>query len=301
MTIAIEQSKIAVEPGYYHNVPFTDYIRWDAVNWHTLQPFAVSAKFGRKSMLTRANAKDHQVFGEAFHAAILEPDRFAAQYAFMPEFEGHHNSNAYKAKVAAWEAEHANAVTLTYGEYGELKAMQKAVQDHPKAGPILCAKGKSEISLVWRDTETGLLSKCRIDWLARIPTCLVDLTATPKDQTLCLVDLKTTRHPTLDGFNRDRAKFCYHAQLAMQLDGLKTFNAAEIFPMLLGIHNEGDDVFPCDMRELIPIGRHIYRGLLRTYAKCQKEKHWPGASEEVVPLHPFRWELSEHEITEEED
>jgi hypothetical protein len=76
------------KPGV-HNVPFLDYVAWDALNWSTLKHFRKSAKHGRHALLFPADSTDDLRFGDAFHASVLEPERFEKQYVSMPKFEGH--------------------------------------------------------------------------------------------------------------------------------------------------------------------------------------------------------------------
>lgn len=280
---------LAGEPGVYAGIDFRTYISLDAVNWHTLEPFRESAKYARHCMTQPPDATDTQVFGEATHAAILEPGRFRDQYVVMPRFEGHPNSNAYKAEKAAWTEANASRVALTADELAELEAIGEAVRSHPVAAAIVSGRGRNELSVVWRDAGTGVLCKGRIDRLCRVPLAALEpFTTTPDADAICLVDIKTTRALKPFFFDRERQKFGYQGQMAMYVDGVMSHNPAPVVPLILAIENApAFDVVVYRLDDdLIEHGRGLYRRLLGQLLECRTTKRWPGISTNVLTLTP---------------
>jgi hypothetical protein len=265
---------------------FADYCRLPAINWHTLAPYRRSPLHGRHAELQPDDASEAQVAGEAFHCAILEPERFERDYAVMPKFDGHPNSNAHKDARAAWQADHSAFVHLKADEKNALVAMGKSVREHPTASRLLFGAGRNELGAVWRDPVTGITCKGRIDRLSRVPAAAITPTARPTDQVLCLTDLKSSKSPGPGPheFAREAAKYGYHGQLAWYLDGLRSIEPAEFAVMVVAVEN----VAPYDVvvhqldPEVLDEGRKLYRRLLTEYLACEKSKRWPGAVPEGV-------------------
>ncbi len=283
--------------GAHAGVSFVRYCGWDALNWHTLWPFNVSAKHARHKQLTGEEATETQVFCGAFHAAMLEPDKFDGDYAIMPKFDGHPNSNEHKAKKREWQEANASKVQISDSERRELLHMKAAINAHPKSSVMLSGAGRNELSIAWRERTTGLLCKGRIDRLCRVKMGVIDpASSNPDAEALCLIDLKGTR--AIDRFANECGKYGYHGQLAFYKDGLETLNPAPVTPFIIAIQNQPPwDVIVYRVDDdTIEQGRLLYRRMLRRYVECEKEKRWPGISDEILPLWLEKW----HRETESE-
>lgn len=287
-----------LKPGAHYGIDFATYANWPALNWHTLSPYRISAKQGRHEELHPDDASDSQVFGEAFHCAILEPERFSEQYITRPKFDGHPNSNAYKAAKGEWEFNNADKVHLSADEMAELRGMQDAVRSNPIGSAILAGKGRNEMSIVWNDKESGVLMKGRVDRLCRVKIGILDPTSQqPEADAIVMVDFKTTRviEPRL--FNKERAKYGYHAQLALYADGIEAISHAMPLPLIVAVQNAPpfDVVVYQPDDDAIENGRRLYRRLARTRRACAEKKRWPGISDRIIPLSIDIWE-KEHKL-----
>lgn len=288
---------LKLKPGFYHGMSFAEYARVDALNWHTLEPYRKSPLHGRWAELVEGDSTDALEDGEAFHCAILEPERFAKDYAVMPNFEGHHNSAAYKAHKAKWLEQHKGQVDIDADDLASYNAMQKAVREHPVAGKIMQCKGRNEIGIVWE--FNGRLLKARLDTVRRVPIGLIDLAApNPTAECIVVVDFKTTRAIGVRLINKAIADYGYGGQLAMQYDGLRALNPADVVPLLIAVSKPPKatdrgpyDVVVCDMRPRLDAGRGLYRRLLNKYVACEKAQSWPGTSNYVVPMEPLKYEV----------
>ncbi len=281
----------APQVGVHYGISFEEYLAWEAVNWSTLKPFDISPKQGRYEMTTPDESTVDTDFGTAFHAAVLEPEKFEAVWAVMPDFPGHHNSNAYKALVAQWEKDNADKVKLMVDEMRRLKGMQAAIRAHPTTRAILDAKGRNEMSIVWRDKETGELCKGRIDRLCRIPAKV--LNPTLGGNAIIEADFKKTR--AIHRFDNEVAKFGYHAQRAFYADGLATIEQVELTSMLIAVQDEPPyDVIPMTMSGAIESGRKLYRRCLETLIRCRKSDSWPG----ICPVGAMECDLPKYAIEE---
>jgi exodeoxyribonuclease VIII len=113
------------------------------------------------------------VFGRAFHVAVLEPEKWAANYASLPSF-GDGRTKEAKARKATWLAVNEGRIAVPEADYETIEAMAMAVRAHPLASKLVTG-GKAEQTLRWCDEATGLQCKSRVDYIAREGTVFVDL------------------------------------------------------------------------------------------------------------------------------
>lgn len=274
--------------GMHGRIPFSDYCRIQAVNWHTLEPYRVSAKEARHKMLFPSDASDAQRGGEADHAAILEPDRFNSDYVCMPDLShlGHYNSKAYKDAKAKWIEENKHVVTLTKTEFDECRSAADAVRENPTANALVSGRGKNEQSITWTDRETGAYMKGRLDRIALASAQIVYPTQSfkPGEMVPVLADIKTTRAHLPGAFEKEIVRYGYHGQLSMYRDGLMTLDPTPITVCVIAIQNTPPfDVLVYRLDEdSLSEGRKLYRRLLMDHLRCTKEKNWPGAAGNII-------------------
>lgn len=248
----------------------------DAVNWSSLVHLATSAKLLEWRRTHPREETAALRVGSALHCAILEPERFSVAYIPRPDL-GDGRTKAGKIRRAQWNAERPTAVVLDADEYELVARCAESARAHPAVRDALRG-GCAEETLTWVDEETGLRCKGRLDYL------------TP----MSVLDLKSTRAETVDGFGREIAGRLYHGQLAFYLDGAI---AARRVPdlasqaMIIGLQTvEPYDVIPARLgSEWLERGRSLYRSLLRRYADCQAAGWWPGIAPGVVDLQVPPW------------
>lgn len=87
-------------------------------------------------------------FGKMRHELLLERERFWRTY-----------------KVIGMTSDDHSAFTwLTREEYRDIKAAIDEIRNVPEASQFF-SEGYPEVSIFWRDAATGLMMRCRIDWL----------------------------------------------------------------------------------------------------------------------------------------
>jgi hypothetical protein len=275
--------------GAHHGVPFAEYLAWDAINWSTLKAFRQSAKAGHHAMCRPKDATEAMEFGDAFDCALLQPERFEKEYAVMPEFEGHYNSTIHKQQKQAWRDAHRGCAEVTGADHDRAKAMAREVMAHEVSGAIMRAKGRNQVSIVWKDKSTGELCKGRIDLICRIPAKLLDPNAT--GTILAMVDLKATAK--FHSFDYQASDIGYHGQLAFYQDGLMTLDPTPVTPLIISVQNEKDselDVAVRSCMDAVEHGRRLYRRLLNEFIRCRKTNNWPGiAPTGTIPLVVSPW------------
>ena len=89
-----------------------------------------------------------------------------------------------------------------------------------------------------------------------------------------IVDLKTTKDASYNGFMRSVKKYKYHKQAAFYLDAVQATRFIIIAvektpPFNINVFELGDD--------MIDEGRDMYNHELEVYKYCEENDYWPGA------------------------
>lgn len=201
------------------------------------------------------------VIGSATHAAILEPDLFAQQYAVVDVSD--RRSSVWKEAVAA----RGEDSVLTRAEHDNIAGMVAAVRANPAITDILNVDGMAEHSLFTTDPVTGLTVKIRPDWLTKCGK---------------MRDLKTTKDASDEGFGKSVANYRYHVQQAFYQDVFKwAFGELPDFAFW-AVESEMPHCTTVIRlpHDVVQYARKLYRENLNTLARCIDSGDWPG-----IPSH----------------
>lgn len=155
-------------------------------------------------MDTETEATAAMQLGTALHMAMLEPDRFAAEYV-VAELD----RRTKAGKEAAAEHEAAGRTVLSQSTGDAINAMRESLLRAPASREFFdgSAKLSTEVSVFWRDEdvhpETAVDCKLRADAIVKGAGIILDL--------------KTTQDASRDGFARSVANMHYHVQAAHYL------------------------------------------------------------------------------------
>jgi hypothetical protein len=256
--------------------PEAAYRAHPGLNWSLLKTIAKSPlHFRHRRDNPRPDSPTFRV-GRAVHAAILEPERFAAEWVV---YAGRRAGKAW----AAFFAEHEGCEILNATEYDTVVAMASAVRSRSDLAAVL-EDGRAEVSLLWHERFRGLdlVCKARADWIYHDGDSWV------------VLDLKTTRDVEARSFGRDAARLMYHGQLAHYAEGLSaTLGGAPVRAELLVVETETPH--DCGLYRLddvaLQCGRARREQLLSRYAACVQSGEWPGQLPEPGYLLLPTWEL----------
>lgn len=213
--------------------------------------------------------------GTAIHAAVLEPDAFKADYLPAPKIDRRTKEGKQVYADLSAMAEDRNMTLLDADEYEACQRIASQVRQHP-AARALFANGVAESSVYWTDAETGVLCKCRPDWL----------------MTAAILDVKSTEDASPSGFARSIVIWRYHVQAAWYLDGLMAATGIKAGAFLFGAF-EKKPPYACGFyyadADMVELGRREYRRNLRTYADCLSSGKWPGYSTDIQPITLPAW------------
>lgn len=281
-----------MKPGIYRSLPAEQYHGSPGCHYSTLKHARRSLAHAREQVLHPSEPTAAQLFGTAFHAAALQPVYFASAYAQPPttEDEALRNKDGTPSKRtkegqaiwAAWGAEHHGATVVSRDDYAALSGMVAAVVAHPLALALLAASGDTEVALYWQDPEHGTAMRGRLDVL-----CDHDGTT--------VVDLKETRDASPGAFARDVARYDYHLQAAMYLDGLAAL-AGERRRRFLWVAVERERPYGVAVYEPTPEaleqGWRDYRWLLARWAEAERTGEWPSYPVGAQQLHLPPWAMT---------
>ncbi len=262
--------------GLHTNLLFDAYAAIDAAHFSGLKHFRRSAAHARYEMLHQSESAA-KILGQAVHVAVLEPDRFASAYVGAPKLD--RRTKAGREEWEAFEAANASRIVLSASEHELCRELADSVLGHPLAGPLLTAPGHREVTLLWRDANTGLDCKAR-------PDAFVSW-----DGASTIVDLKTTRDASPRGFAQEIARFAYHLQAAWYLHGADVL--APVPRRFVWVAVEKAPPYAVACYELdsagIDSGRAEIMECLRRYSLARETDTWPGYPARLSTLYLPAW------------
>lgn len=263
-----------VDPYVYHAL--------DCASSHRLGLLKKSPAHLKYSIDNPTPSTDAMVLGEAIHQAVLERDRFYGRYVVAPDID--RRTTLGKQLWDIFQHENAGRIVLSKKDWAMCMAASESFNKHNIAKALLSELEDIELTGIWKDKETGLLCKMRVDGLAR---GLKNIS-----------DVKTTTDASRRSFERSIFNYGYHRQGAMYVDGMRalgedvdhfTIIAFEKAPPFeVAVYRLEDDI--------LELGRKENQKLLRLYAHCVEKNDWPGYGEEVQEVGIPAWAYNQ--ITE---
>ena len=198
--------------------------------------------------------------GSAVHSLVLEPEVFHDDFAVAPKCDK--RTKLGKAEYAEFLEGVGSKTVISADTLNTAEQMTFSVRNHPIANKIL-SNGEAELSFFTNDSETGLQLKCRPDYV----------------NAGTLIDLKTTRDGSFDGFSKQCGNLAYIIQAAFYLDVYNAANETNLKDFfIICVENSAPyAVSTYKLDELqIEAGRKMYRRALNNYAAYLEEKEIVG-------------------------
>lgn len=271
-----------VEPGIYYDIPFSEYLLWDAVSNSKLSLAARSAAHFKQGFGDETTPALR--LGSLTHCGVLEPLQLGNRYVVEPNFAGmpenvdkkgersfSHSTTFVKDSRKAFAAANSRKTVVSQSEYDKVVGIATSLHKEKKVRELM-SFGDAEVSLVWIDEATGLNCKCRVDWL----------TVTTRR---AIVDLKTCRDPLR--FESSIAEYGYYRQMAFYRRGIKTLLGEIADAWLIAVET---DAPYCSRTASVSEAALIFgddevSNLLELVAECKALDSWPGYSS------PEAWDL----------
>ena len=208
---------------------FAAYQAAEGVNWSSLKHSLVSMLHYKHALTAPREDTSAMAFGRLVHCASLEPLEVPRRYMVgeLPagDAEGNRRSAEGKGaharlfpgreisdvpsdtfKRALLSERHPGKELVSAADYERAITIGDKIRQHRDVARYLLAPGRGEVGIQWRDPETGLPCKARLDWLLA-------------DGTDC--DLKTAATIAYRPFRSQAWKLGYFHQLAFHRMGLE--------------------------------------------------------------------------------
>jgi hypothetical protein len=256
-----------VVPGTYKDIPADDYFAWPFASASLLNQIHRSPAHARAWSEADDDDNKTKKRGTGGHAAILEPDTFAATYAEGPTVDL--RTKAGKECWAEFTAANPGKEHVRGEEWPHLIGMRDAVWAHPVARRILSKASGRELSLVWDDRESGVRCKGRLD--------------VPPAADMVIADLKCLRDARPRHFQRAIYDRGYHRQAAHYMRGAAALGlAADIFAFIVVENTPPYAVMVYQLDSTaIEEGDADLRTLLMTYDECTRTGRWPAYDDAI--------------------
>jgi exodeoxyribonuclease VIII len=268
-------------PGVYRDVPFSQYLSWDAVNASSLKAMGRSPAWCLEQRTNPKPPTPTLVLGTAIHCLLLEPRRFKTDYVEAPSGKG------AKARRAALEDEGMICLpnTRATSHWDACKGIRKAARDSAEMRRIFKRIDHVEVSVV---ADLELPNGRRIRCKTRPDLGL---------KSAVLADLKSTLNASPGPFARDIVKFGYDLSAAFYIDVMAALG-----------HRVDEYLFVCVEKQppyqfafyrlvdrAIERGRALYRHHLVRFAECQTAGHWPAYPDEFIDIDLPEWAFADQE------
>lgn len=260
-------------PGVHLNVPEPLYRSWDAPSMSILKSGETALDM-RYAMDHPSVSTREQIVGTALHWAFFEPGRMAERCIDAPTVNKRRPSE--REDLAKFYADNPDKLILEGDERAQIEAWANALREHPAASYLIDLPGESEVSILWRDKETGEYVKGRLDRL-------------PNDGPI--IDLKTCAAITDRALDSAVEKFGYHFQAACYSEGVEAVGrGARDFIHVWLLKEPPYHVRVRRLeRDWILAGQVKYRKALRIYAEARKSGNWTGYSDQIEPHYAPSW------------
>lgn len=215
-----------------------------------------------------AEEKPGQFEGELMHCALLEPDQFDTRYVLGPTLN--RNTKAWKEWVAHNTQD--GRVAIQGDQYEKAMAQAASARALPDVAAAVVS-GDREVSAFWRDPVTGVLCRCRPDFVHDAG-----------NNRVVLLDAKGYSSADPHEFARQAARKGYHRQAAYYSDGYALAAEVEVLAFVfVVVETEYPYAASAVMLddESMAAGRTLYRRNLNSYADCLKKNIWPSYSSAI--------------------
>lgn len=259
--------------GIIEGLSNEDYHKAPGLSFSGLKEFSKTPAHYQAYLRRESEDTPARRLGTGVHMRVLEPNRFLTDVVTVPNRLSKEN----KERVAQAEAE--GKWVLTSKEYDQINRIGDAVLKNTLVQQFLSG-GKAEQSVFWTDPSTGILLKCRPDYLR------------PDGVT---VDLKTFDDLDDEAIRRQIYRMKYHWQSAHYLAGVNHALGIENNTMFAHLFIQTDDPYLCRIVLLndasLEKSEEEIAPFREGFKHCLKTNTWPGYPDDIseTSIPDFAW------------
>lgn len=269
------------------NMPNEEYHKIDAISKSRLTEADITMEKYYDTFLApdkeEPTTTPQLTFGNALHCAILEPDRFEAEYLVVEKCDK--RTTKGKEDFAAYEEICAseNKQMILDEDAIVCHRVRQRLAAHPVVGPLLNSTSMKETSLFWTDPETGLKCKCRPDVLNLGHGLILD-TKSARDIQVHMIESE----------NWNRRHLFSPPHYAAGVENV-TGEVIKAYIFIAFEKTRPFDVQPFVLPDLeLQAGAESVRQLMRKIAECKITGKWPGRSPDIIPIGIPRYALTRY-------
>jgi exodeoxyribonuclease VIII len=273
-----------MKPGVYDNISNEDYHGGEGVSSSQIKVIATKtpAHYYWKYLdpENEHEPKDKHgplAVGTLFHTLLLEPETdLSKEFIFVEEINRRSKAGKEAFAEVMGEATEKGSMIITNAEHENVKKMVKAARSQSLFNSLFTG-GRAELSCFWEDPETGILCKCRPDYL--------------HDDNI-IVDLKSCRDADPEGAGKASYSFGYYISAAYYLDGVAAATGKPTESFIFAFMEKEAPYCAAPYvigEEDIAIGRALYKRALVDIAACTKADRWPGYTTDITELELPPW------------
>ncbi len=274
----VEEFNQNFETCIIENLSFADYLKVDAVSNSAMEDFSVSPahyKYFREHPKYDTEATD---FGSLVHCAILEPKELFKRYRERPaDYDGRKTKS--KELKAKWDAEGVKGVDSEDLIFAQEIAKKIFALKDLNLGTLI-ETSISEVSFFWE--KDGVRKKGRADKYSS------------QAGGIC-TDIKTTRHPEINEFEKEVFNRGYHRKAAHYKEGLEANGCPCKHSLFIAIDN---NVGPRDfipylmLPEIVELGAKQNDRLIAKFKECKAKNEWPCFPKQILELGLPSWAIN---------
>lgn len=302
------ENPITPEIGIYRDVPYEEYDRWNAMRKSLVEP-ALRSGMHLEHAIKNDKKTDSLRFGSLLDCLLLEPHFYAERYAMQPSTydsevtRGRGDNKTTEIITKPWNL-NSHTCQLIANELRKSGKEIISTQQYEKA--VLCRdsllendiirrsveQSEKQVSIVWNETNTGVLCKARFDLFGE----------------QYIDDVKTSVDASTDEFSRLAGRFLYHVQAAIYQDACEAVTGIKKDFRFFVIETGSEMTTPATaVYQLDDDSDSLLAGRLMFKRACEKiieyERHgFCGYSQFAEPFSIPRWmiekELNQHEEIE---
>lgn len=223
----------------------------------------------------------HFSVGKAAHDLLLLGGDWRTRYHVLPEGFAWNKTKMMLEEIEA--AAHAKKAGKTLIKADDMKLVERIADRISSSADARNAllRGKSEVTLVWRDELTGVWLRARPDFL---PQSCID-----GADVRIVSDLKfmAASHCSPRGFAKAIDNFGYHLSAAWYSEGIRQiYGKAPTHFLFIVIEKEEPHTVSTYWLENEDIlrGHSMMRQAINLFAECLKRDEWPGYTTRPTPI-----------------